>query len=609
MRRLAFAAALFLLILLPLSAESFIMDRYSVSIDVDSSRTLHYEEDMALDFIYPSHGIIRDIQYIFPGYDGYPRTRADVSDIKADRPMDVSRGSGYVHLRLGDPDALITGKQSFAISYDYALGKDYYDDYDELYINIVSADGWDTVIRDVEFSVTFPYPVDAGRIWVTYGPYGSLERLPFTLSDDGMTVRGSASGLAPGEAVTLRVEMDEGYFADARSPYSSLYLIFSCGAAATVLILSFIIFLYFRYGRDEKLAVPVEFHPPAGITPMDISYISSGSIGDDAVGAMLFYWADQGYVKIDEAARGEYTFSVLMWPTEMEKREESLFSSFFTSPVVDGKTLRISGFPSKIRRVVLPAEHAYFSGSRSLFDSNSLKARRLASIASGALAIIHAIVSGLLSGMSLFAPCLILSFMAFVSSRTLSSARKLVLPAVAFMAFFMFFIGFGYFSILSSAIPSMLAAAEAGLFILSLFSASIATSFIYRKSKYGNEITGRIEGFREFIDKTEKDKLEKLSEEDPRYFYHVLSYAMVFGLADKWCDKFRGIAVEDVPWYKPYGGVGDIMAYAYFSRAWRSMYRRDVMPRSSGSGGGRPTFSGFSGHAGGGFSGGGGRSW
>ena len=56
MRRLS---ALFIAILsiLPLSAESFVVDRYSVSIDVDSARDMHFEEVMDLDFIYPSHGM------------------------------------------------------------------------------------------------------------------------------------------------------------------------------------------------------------------------------------------------------------------------------------------------------------------------------------------------------------------------------------------------------------------------------------------------------------------------------------------------------------------------------------------------------------------------
>ena len=588
------------------------MDRYSVSVDIDSARNMHFEEVMELDFIYPSHGIIRDIQYWFPGYDGYPQTTAEISNVRTSAPARMSRGSGFISVRMGDPDRLISGRHAFALSYDYAMGKDYYDDYDEVYINIVSADSWDTPMREVAFSVTLPFPVDPGRIWVTYGRYGSFDQLPSYLSDDGMTISGHVYDLAPGEAVTLRVEMDEGYFADAVSPYRTLHMIISAGAAATLIVIAAVLFLYFRYGRDEKLIVAARFRPPAGITPMDVSYIINGDIGDDAVGAMLFYWADKGYVRIDESERGRYTFSVIMWPTDMDGREQALFDSFFTSSSVDGAALRLSGFPEKIRRVVLPKEAGYFSSSRSLFDPQSLKARKRAAVLTAVLAAVHAAIGGLMTDFTLIIPCLILSFMAFASSRTLASARKPALPVIAFMAFFLFFVGFGFFSVLSSQVPSSLAMAEASLFIIPVFVLSLITSFISKRSSYGNELVREIEGFREFIDKTEKDRIVKLSEEDPEYFYHVLCYAMVFGLADKWCDKFRGITIAEASWYNPYGGLGDIMAYAYFSRAWRSMYRSSVVPRNSGprgGGGGRPTFSGFSGHAGGGFSGGGGRSW
>ena len=601
-----------LLSLSSLNAESFVMDRYSVSIDVDSARSLHYSEVMDLDFAYPSHGIIRDIQYRFPGYDGYPDTVAEVSDIKANVPLSIDRSSSFIDLRLGDADRLLSGKQSFSITYDFGLGKDYYDEYDELYINIVSANGWNTLIRSVFFSVSLPFPVDADRIWVTYGRYGSSSRLPVHLSEDGLTITGEAYNLAPGEALTLRVEMDEGYFADARNPYSVMYIMIAIGTAFSILAVLLVLFLYFRHGRDEKLIYPVSFHPPVGITPMDVSFIDSGSIDDAAVGAMLFYWADKGYVRIDETARGSYTFSVVLWPQDLDKREEALFSSFFSSSAVDGKALRMSGFAAKLKNIVIPEEGRYFSGERALYSQESVKAKRKADAAAVGLAIVHAVIAVLLSGSYLLMPCAVLSFMAFAASRTLSSAKALKAPLIAFTAFFMFFVGFGFCTVLSSAIPSAIAVAEAAVFMISLFAVSAITSFISKRSKYCDDLKGKIEGFREFIDKTERDKIEKLSEDDPRYFYHVLSYAMVFGLADKWCGKFRGITVEDVSWYNPYGGVGDIMAYAYFSRAWRSMYRSSVMPGNSGgrgSGGGRPTFSGFSGRAGGGFSGGGGRSW
>ena len=608
MRRLLLLALL-PLILAPLSAESFVMDRYSVSVSVDSARVMHFEERMDLDFIYPSHGIIRDIQYYFPGHDGYPATRAAVSDIRASEAEGVRSDGRFVSIVLGDADRLITGRHSFAISYDFDMGKDYYDGYDEVYINIVSADGWDTYIGTVDYSITLPFPVSSERIWVTYGRYGSVARLPFTLSSDGLTVSGSASSLRPGEAVTVRIEMDEGYFIDAVDPYAMARLSFMIGLVLTAVVVGVAIILFFRFGRQRRVITPVEFDPPDGLSPMDLSYILNGRVGDDAVGAMLFYWADKGYIEIEEDERGRFTFTRLSEPEGMDEREALLFHSFFIEGRVDARTLRVSGFSEKLRRHVIPAVAAFFSGPRELYDREGSKARKAVIFLSVVLAVIHVAVAFLACGPDSLPVAAVIAFMAFMASRALST-RNVPAPAMLFMVFFFTVLGFSYVSFLSSAVPSTIAVAEAVSFLVPLFLLSVMTSRMIMRSEYGMNIYSKTLGFKEYIDKVEKDRIAMLSEEDPRYFYHILSYAMIFGLAERWAAKFSGITVADVSWYRPYGGIGDLMAYSYFSRRWMSFYRHDVMPpRSSGGHGGRPTFSGFSGHAGGGFSGGGGRSW
>ena len=71
---------------------------------------------------------------------------------------------------------------------------------------------------------------------------------------------------------------------------------------------------------------------------------------------------------------------------------------------------------------------------------------------------------------------------------------------------------------------------------LSTLIAPVIIQSIRRYSAEGRKLRSEIDGYREFIDKVEADRIAKLSEEDPLFFYHVLPYAMVFGLADKWCD-------------------------------------------------------------------------
>ena len=98
----------------------------------------------------------------------------------------------------------------------------------------------------------------------------------------------------------------------------------------------------------------------------------------------------------------------------------------------------------------------------------------------------------------------------------------------------------------------------------------------------------KITGFKKFLETAEKDRLEMLVHEDPKYFYNILPFAYVLDVSDKWVDKFEGIAIEPPEWYSGHG--------AFTAAA----------PRQSSSGGGS---GGGGGVSGGGSGGGGGGSW
>lgn len=72
------------------------------------------------------------------------------------------------------------------------------------------------------------------------------------------------------------------------------------------------------------------------------------------------------------------------------------------------------------------------------------------------------------------------------------------------------------------------------------------TIFMKRKTKYGEEILSRIEGFRNFLNKVEKKKLEELVTENPEYFYDILPYTYALGLSKVWINKFENIPMEEM---------------------------------------------------------------
>ena len=602
--RKIFLAALLFLFLLPVSAENFIVRDYSVYITADDSKSLVVNEDITLDFTVPSHGFLRDIEYRFGN------VKADVSDISSSIPCSISDDGSEVRLRFGDADRFVTGIQRYQYSYRYTLPADDYSDYDELYYNIVSADSWDSPMERVSFAVELPHPVDAERIWVTAGRYGSVSELPFFLSSDGRTVHGTYGNLPAGWAITLRVEMDDGYFSSASRPFP--FYILSIVLSAAVLLIVFII--WYLKGRDEKLVVSPVFYPPEGISPMDAGYILNGTLSDEAVSAMLFYWAEKGYITIDDKGDDDFSFTLIAYPADATEAEQLLFSSFFSSETVDIKVLQANGFYQKMKAVE-GKEAGRFSGSSSLYTSSSEKFRNTVAKLMIIPVILHAILSTLsfpgFFTIFLFIP----SFMAYMLSMQIgrkaarAKSMKARLAAVLPFSFFIIFIGVFMFITLSQTglLMPVVAAADTAVFLFSLIVSMILAQSIEKLSDYGRKMTESILGYREFIDKVEKDRIAKLSDDDPRAFYHVLPYAIVFGLEEKWTEAFRDIYVEPASWYS--GGIYDPFIFSSFSRRWHRAYASHVMPQNTGARGGSRTFRGSSGHAGGGFSGGGGSSW
>ena len=125
---------------------------------------------------------------------------------------------------------------------------------------------------------------------------------------------------------------------------------------------------------------------------------------------------------------------------------------------------------------------------------------------------------------------------------------------------------------------------------------------------------GRSLGFRDFIRTAELDQLNELVEGDPEYFYHIIPYAYVFGLTNKWIKNFENIPVVTPDWART--RTGGLSSFDYYmmgrmmSDCNASVNNHIVIPQSSGggfSGGGSSGggWSGGGGFSGGGFSGGG----
>jgi uncharacterized membrane protein len=125
-----------------------------------------------------------------------------------------------------------------------------------------------------------------------------------------------------------------------------------------------------------------------------------------------------------------------------------------------------------------------------------------------------------------------------------------------------------------------------------------------RKTRRGRRAHQHILGFKEFVERVEGDRLERLGLRDISSFEKLLPYAFVLGVADAWAEAFADLYTEPPQWYASHHD-GPFRPRHFVSRVGRTLdtagsVMRSTPNRGSGS-------SGFS--SGGGFGGGGGGSW
>ena len=119
----------------------------------------------------------------------------------------------------------------------------------------------------------------------------------------------------------------------------------------------------------------------------------------------------------------------------------------------------------------------------------------------------------------------------------------------------------------------------------------------------------QILGFREFVARVDKDRLERMGGRSPERFERVLPYALVLGAADAWADAFDGLYTRAAALVRgPQPRVRSARAASSTSLGHSLGTIGSALASAPRGGSGRSGLGG-GGFSGGGFGGGGARSW
>lgn len=587
--------------------EAFHITKYVVTVQVSQDNVYHIQEEIQVYFEDMRHGIYRDIpiSYTVSREDGTSnRVRAKVKNVSCSDPYESSRSGENYRLRMGDENELQYGEKSYTLSYDLSVGKDPLKNMDEFYYNLIGT-GWDTTISNVAFSVVMPTTIDQEKIGLSYGSQGATLHDGLRMEVKDNILAGSLDPsivLQPGQGLTVRMELPEGYFT--YHPEFPLGAVSSMVMVTLAMILAFVLWHY--YGKDDPVVETIEFHPPAALNSLETALAYKGEVDGEDVVSLIVYLADKGYLSIVEAGKGDFILRKVKEYDGTNKVERIFFNALFLNRDFVKKADLRNTFYKTVNKITKSMNSK--RNSHILFYENSTNKDWiliLMAIGSVVLSLYHPLMEATGSLYTSIMTSGITGVILIIVMCALMRPGKWYQKAYLVIWSFAFFGGSCSIILLQGMLyadPIYIFASVYG--IMGCLVIMFFKHYMPKRTEYGNRILGYLQGFREFLQTAEKDRLEALVEEDPKYFYSILPYTYVLGVSDNWMKKFESIAMEPPEWY--YSSHHTAFHMASFQRSMSQTMKAANTAMNSSPGG-----SGHSGggHSGGGHGGGGGGSW
>ncbi len=564
--------ALFFLSVGTVFAES--ITSYNTTIHIEPDASLQVREEIQYDFeSIERHGIYRTIPIAYKNEKNTRYIKIENLSVQVDdtaTTFSTSRSSDTIEIKIGDPNALVTGRKKYILNYTVRGALNDFPDHSELYWNAIGTD-WKIPIMNATVLIQIPQSVTSTLLQTDCytGTYGEKQPCATVRTND---LRGHAASatyvhnnLEPNQALTVVLGFPTGIVATT-TPINAIEGMTSLAPGSNywyllIPLTCIIMFRYWwKYGRDPKgtNVIIAEYESPDNLSPAEVGLIYDNSLDNKDVSAEIIQLAIAGHLTITRLeahgffSKADYQLQKNTSGTKpLTDAQRALLTSLFKSGVTAG-IVKLSELKnnfstdfSRIRKIITNDLIA-----QGYLDKNRYYRAILTGIAGIALAL-----SGVVVAVGINSSNLIISVIA---------SSLLVLLFAAFM-------------------PAR-----------------------NKKSVLTRE---KILGLKRYITVAEKDRINfhNAPEKNPGLFEKLLPYAMVMGVETAWAKQFDGIYITPPNWYhdSTFGNGFNALLFAHnlhsFHTASTSTLVSTASSGTSGLGGG-----GFSG---GGFGGGGGGSW
>ena len=467
------------------------------------------------------------------------------------------------------------GFHHFTIVYESRGHVGFFDDYDEMYWNVM---GSDCVFSIENISATLHPPGGSEVIkWSCYtGAEGSTEMACDCNGDVVAPFFKATRVLMPGEGFTIAVSFprdiiqrpteSQEYWEQVRSSVIGLIILLITGIS--------MFFMWYKYGRDAKKQVIIpQFRPPNNWSPAEVRYLYKRKFEDKAFTATLLQMAVKGGIGIDYRQKGrgknsKYYYLVPKNKNKLTEIEQTMFDKLFTTKASGGN------------------------------ENGELKEREISSAGSSYLS--SAMVS--LSNSSTLG----------TNDEDYYKENKKYIYIGMVMSITLWMVH-GFVSVYDSYESNSIVFVPLTLILFY----QIFRKVMGARTALGARTAAELAGLRMYLGTAERYWLNQLMppEQTPEHFEEMLPYAVALDVENQWCDKFHNVLQKynySPEWYHDSDFTTNAFAGFVASKVYTSLnnsvkqsgVNNRWLSGSSSSSSGSSSWS--SGSSGGGYSGGGG---
>ena len=300
------------------------------------------------------------------------------------------------------------------------------------------------------------------------------------------------------KSLTIDIELPEGYFAVGSYNYG--YRSLTCIIICIIIMISSII-LWFIFGKDyEKKQKVVNYLPPRNLSSAELGYIDSNNYSKKLTISLIEELAAKKMITIRENKEGEIIIKGFK-PSKNDDDYENKLAEY------DKKVNKLNKYEKIVIKELIKGSSEIHLNEHSTFYK-----------------VFEKIETELDKNYK------------WVINEKISYVLKYLSLILVNVAALLMYLSYRHFEDLSIDMYNLYYFGFISVFITLFFSIIMS-----RKSRYGEELSSEISGFKEFLNVVEKDKLEELVEEMPDYFYQILPYTYVFNISKKWIEKFENI--------------------------------------------------------------------